>query len=596
MSPVRQMWEGMRGQRARIALAAFLGFIAAGSSVALLGTSGWLISYAAQLPPVLSLSVAAVLVRTFALSRSLFRYGERLMGHDAALRGLTSLRVQAYQRLEVLAPVGLARFRRGDLLARLVGDIDAALDLPLRVILPWAQAALVSAATVAFLAWLVPGAGVALALALLAGLTVIPWMVGRISSRAEALLAPTRGSLSISIVTSLEARADLLAFGATDAARTEIASCDCRLTELARREAAGLGLGAGVGVLAQGLAVVACLALAVPAVLDGRIGPAWLAVAALLPLAAYDIVMTLPASVIAYQRVRASAIRVAEVLDAPPPVTDPPDPDPAPLPPLVMQCSGLSARWSAETDSTLRSIDLSLGTRERVAVVGPSGAGKSTLAAVLVKFLAYDGSVKLGDREIHRLGGDAVRGDIGLLGQDAHVFDATLRDNLRLGCREADDAALCDVLARVRLHRWFETLPLGLDTHLGARGTAMSGGERQRLSLARLLLADRRILILDEPTEHLDTPTADLLIDDVLGVTHDRATLLITHRLKGLDCVDRIVVLVHGQIRAQGTHHELLAQGGWYADRWTTEMEREDVAAIAVSIPPGTAMSRGRPG
>ena len=192
---MREMWRAMGTQRWRLAAAALFGVIAAASTVALLGTSGWLISYAAELPPVLSLSVAAVIVRSFALSRSVFRYLERLVGHDAAFRGLTDLRVTIYERLERLSPVGLLRFGRGDLLARLVADVDAALDLPLRVVLPWVQAALVSAATVAFLAWLVPGAGLALGVVLVIGLIVVPWIVARIAARTERRLAPTRGAL-----------------------------------------------------------------------------------------------------------------------------------------------------------------------------------------------------------------------------------------------------------------------------------------------------------------------------------------------------------------------------------------------------------------
>lgn len=593
MSPVRQMWTAMRAERGRLALAAFLGFIAAASSVALLGTSGWLISYAAQMPPVLALSVAAVMVRAFALSRSIFRYLERLVGHDAALRGLTGLRVSIYQRLEQLAPVGIARFSRGDLLARLVADVDTALDLPLRVILPWAQAALVSVGTVVFLVWLVPSAGIALAVALAIGLVGVPWIVARISSHAEARLAPTRGALSSAVVASLDANADLLAFGATDAAIASIGVRDKQLTSIARREAAGLGVGSGLGILVQGLAVIACLALAVPAVLDGRIGPAWLAVAALLPLAAYDVVMTLPASAVAYQRVRASAQRMADVLDSPLPVTDPAHPD-APSLTTAIDCRDLSAAWSPDAPPTLRGIDFHLGAEERVAVVGPSGAGKSTFAAVLVKFLAYAGSARLGDREVADLDGDAVRERIGLLSQQPHVFDTTVRDNLRLGRQDADDIVMMAVLDRVRLGTWISALPEGLDTQLGPLGATMSGGERQRLALARLLLAERSVLVLDEPTEHLDQQTADLLTDDLLAVTRDRATLLVTHRLHGLDQVDRIVVLRNGSVIAEGTHSQLLTQGGWYADQWSAQQAASDLAAVAAAIPAGTCLVRER--
>ena len=587
---MRDMWQAMATQRGRLAAAALFGVIAAASTVALLGTSGWLISYAAELPPVLSLSVAAVMVRSFALSRSVFRYLERLVGHDAAFRGLTDLRVTIYERLERLSPVGLLRFGRGDLLARLVADVDAALDLPLRVVLPWVQAALVSAATVAFLAWLVPGAGLALGIVLLVGLVVVPWLVARIAARAELRLAPTRGALSASVVSSLDGAADLLAFGAVDAALADIDRRDTELTAVAKRESAGLGLGVGLSTALQGAAVVACLVAAIPAVVDGRIGPAWLAVAALLPLAAYDIVAMLPTSALAYQRVRGSALRISEVLDAPEPVHDPSQPLPTPRPPLPLQCRGLVAAWTDEP--VLRGIDLDLAEGERMAVVGPSGAGKSTLAMVLLRFLDYSGSVQLAGTPLRDLDGDAVREEVGLLTQDAHIFDTSVRENLHLGDPRATDDDLRAVLARVGLAGWLAHLPRGLDTDLGPHGAAISGGERQRLALARLLLAERRVLVLDEPTEHLDPQTADALTDDLLTVTAGRSTLLITHRLRGLDRVDRVVVLIAGQVRAVGTHEELIAQGGWYAERWRAEQERGDLAALMAQIPRGTALVR----
>jgi thiol reductant ABC exporter CydC subunit len=588
---MRQMWHAMGLQRGRLAAAAFFGVIAAASTVALLGTSGWLISYAAELPPVLSLSVAAVMVRSFALSRSVFRYLERLVGHDAAFRGLTELRVRIYDRLEQLSPVGLMRFGRGDLLARLVADVDAALDLPLRVVLPWVQAAIVSAATVAFLAWLVPGAGLALGLVLILGLVVVPWIVARISARSERRLAPTRGALSASVVTSLDGAADLVAFGAVDAALADIERRDRELTAVARRESAGLGLGVGLSTALQGAAVVACLVAAIPAVTEGRIGPAWLAVAALLPLAAYDIVALLPSSALAYQRVRGSAARLNEVLDAPEPVRDPRHAQPMPHPPLPLRCRGLVAGWTDEP--VLRGIDLDVAAGERVAIVGPSGAGKSTLAMVLLRFLGYaSGSVQLDGSELSALEGDEVRDEVGLLTQDAHIFDTSVRENLHLGDPRASDDQLRAVLARVGLAAWLTHLPRGLDADLGPHGDAMSGGERQRLALARLLLAERRLLVLDEPTEHLDPRAADELTDDVLAVTAGCSTLLITHRLRGLDRVDRVVVVIAGQVRAVGSHAELVAQGGWYSERWRAEQERGDLAALMETIPEGTAAVR----
>jgi ABC-type multidrug transport system fused ATPase/permease subunit len=227
-----------------------------------------------------------------------------------------------------------------------------------------------------------------------------------------------------------------------------------------------------------------------------------------------------------------------------------------------------------------------------VAIVGPSGAGKSTLAAVLLKFLQYQGSATVGGREIADLDGDDLRAHITMLTQDAHIFDTTIAANLRLGRAQATDNELTSVLERVKLESWLQSQPHGLHTELGSRGITMSGGERQRLALARLLLADRPVVVLDEPTEHLDPLTADALTTDLLRVTEGISTLLITHRLRGLDHVDRIHVLVAGEVSATGSHDELIAQGGWYADQWQRENDHLNLTDLMSSIPAGTAINR----
>ncbi|MEZ5117797.1 MAG: thiol reductant ABC exporter subunit CydC [Candidatus Nanopelagicales bacterium] len=588
--PVRRVWDAMRAQRRELALAAFVGFLASASAVALLGFSVWLVATASTQPPVLSLSVAAASVRAFALGRAVFRYAERLVGHDAAFRGLTGLRVAVYERLERLAPVGLARFTRGDLLARLVADVDTALDLPLRVVLPWAQAVLVSAITVAFVAWVLPTAGLILGVALVLGLAAVPWLAARTGARAEARLAPARGELSAAVVSTLRGTPDLLAYGATGQALRRTGGLDDELTGLARREAAALGSAAGIGTLVQGLAVVLTLLAAVPAVGDGRLEPVWLAVVALLPLAAYDVLATLPSSALALQRVRGSGERIAEVVDAPVPVHEPDRPAAVPTGPYAVATTGLVARWRDDGAPALRGVDLALAPGERVAVVGPSGAGKSTLAAVLLRFLDYQGSARLAGTELSELEGDDVRAVVGLLGQDAHVFDTTVAGNLRLAAPQADDEVLTAALDRVGLGPWLRALPGGLEGEVGEFGHRMSGGERQRLALARLLLADRAVLVLDEPTEHLDPQTADALGDVLLDVTEGRTTLLVTHRLRGLERVDRVVVLVDGRVAEAGPHEALVAGDGWYARRWEAEREQLDLAALTAAVPPGTAV------
>ncbi len=261
-------------------------------------------------------------------------------------------------------------------------------------------------------------------------------------------------------------------------------------------------------------------------------------------------------------------------METPPPVAEPVHPAAlAPGPTPALQVRELRYRYPGERSWALDGIDLDLSPGRRVAVVGPSGAGKSTLAAVLLRFLPYDegGSVTLDGVELAELDGDAKRRVVGLVAQDAHVFDSTLEENLRLAKRGATPAELRTALDRARLLDWTTRLPAGLDTEVGERGARMSGGQRQRLVIARALLADFGVLILDEPGEHLDTQTADAIVADLLTITEGGTTLLITHRLTGLQDVDEVLVLDHGRVLERGTHDELLGLRGRYAELWQRE-------------------------
>jgi ATP-binding cassette subfamily C protein CydCD len=249
-------------------------------------------------------------------------------------------------------------------------------------------------------------------------------------------------------------------------------------------------------------------------------------------------------------------------------VREPASPSSVPATPApTLQTRDLRYRYPGQTRWALDGVDLSLRPGRRVAVVGPSGAGKSTLAGVLLRFLPYaDGSVTLDGVELAELEGDEVRRAVGLVAQDAHVFDNTLEENLRLARRGATEDELDSALAATRLLDWTRELPAGLRTELGERGARMSGGQRQRLAIARALLADFPVLILDEPGEHLDTETADAIVADLLAGTRDRATLLITHRLAQLEEIDEVIVLERGQALERGTHAELIELDSRYAE------------------------------
>ncbi|MGW6203061.1 thiol reductant ABC exporter subunit CydD [Streptomyces sp. NPDC055089] len=555
--------EAAGAQRGRLLLALLLGSLALGSAVGLMAVSGWLISRASEQPPVLYLMVAVTATRAFGIGRAVFRYAERLVSHDAVLRMLAELRVGVYRSLERIAPAGLRRTRRGDLLSRLVADVDALQDYWLRWLLPACTAVVVGAGAAGFTAWLLPGAGVVLAAGLLLAGVGVPLVSGACARHAERRLAPARADLATGITDLLGGTAELTVAGALPARLARTRESDGVLTRIAARAATATALGGGLGALIAGLTVVAAALVALPAVADGRLAGVELAVVVLTPLAAFEAVTGLPLAVQYRQRVKRSAERVFEVLDAPVPVREPAVPAEAPASPFPLEVRDLSARYAGAGHDALDSFDLTLEAGRRIAIVGRSGSGKTTLAQVLLRFLdARTGTYRIGGVDASALDGDTVRRFVGLCAQDAHVFDSSIRENLRLARTGATDAELRDALGRARLLDWALALPDGLDTLVGEHGARLSGGQRQRLALARALLADFPVLVLDEPAEHLDLPTADALTADLLAATQGRTTVLITHRLEGLEAVDEVVVLEEGAVVQRGPYSTLAAVDG----------------------------------
>ncbi|MFD8821097.1 thiol reductant ABC exporter subunit CydD [Streptomyces sp. NPDC059605] len=573
--------EAAGAQRGRLALALLLGSLALGSAVGLMAVSGWLIARASEQPPVLYLMVAVTATRAFGLGRAVFRYAERLVSHDAVLKMLAELRVSVYRGLERIAPAGLRRTRRGDLLSRLVADVDALQDYWLRWMLPVATAAVVGVATAGFVGWLLPAAGAVLAAGLLLAGVGVPLVAGACSRRTERRLAPARAELATRITDLLGGTAELTVAGALPARSARTREADGVLTRITARAAAATALGGGLTTLIGGLTVIATALVALPAVRDGRLAGVELAVVVLTPLAAFEAVTGLPLAAQYRHRVKRSAERVFEVLDAPLPVHEPDDPAEAPATPFPLEVRGLSARYAGTDRDALDAVDLTLTAGRRIAVVGPSGSGKTTLAQVLLRFLdARTGTYRIGGVEARALEGDAVRRFVGLCAQDAHVFDSSIRENLRLARTDATDDELRDALGRARLLDWVESLPDGLDTPVGEHGARLSGGQRQRLALGRALLADFPVLVLDEPAEHLDLATADALTADLLAATHGRTTVLITHRLQGLEAVDEVLVLDAGRIVQRGPYADLAAVEGPLRRMLAREREQEAMAAV----------------
>ena len=554
-----------RPLRGRLLGSVVAGALSTGCGVALLAVSGFLLARASQHPSIIAISVAVVAVRGLSIGRALFRYLERLASHDVAFRVLADVRVAVYRRLERLAPAGLAAFRSGDLLARLISDVDATQDLFVRGVGPLLTAALAGAgAVIACLLVLAPAGAVLAAGLLIAGLGV-SWLAAATARRAGRRAAQARGDLGAAVTDVLAGAADLLAFGAEDVAIARAEGADRELTGLARRSAAAAGIGTGGMAAVSGLTLWAVLLLAVAAVGSGALTRVPLAVVTLTALAAFEAVAALPSAAIQLGQAGGSAVRIGAVLDAAAPVGEPARARRLPSGPVTVALRGASVRHRAAGLLALDEIDLDLPPGRRIALVGPSGAGKSTAAAVLLRFCELEhGSATINGASLTSFASDDVRTVIGGCPQDPHIFNASIRDNLRLARPEATDREMDDAAARARLLGWIESLPHGWETPAGSRGSAMSGGQRQRLALARALLAQPAVLILDEPTAHLGRHARRALTRDLLAATEGRATLLITHDLDGLDQVDEIVVLDSGKVVERGTHEQLLAAAGRY--------------------------------
>ena len=562
---MRAMLTASRPAAPRLLLATLLGAGAMACAIGLTATSAWLISRSSERPEQSAVAVAIVAVQAFALGRGLLRYLERLVSHDAAFAVLARLRVRVYERIEPLAPAGLRAFGSGELLARLVGDVDSIQDLLLRVLPPFAIAVIVGLLAVALQAAMLHTAGLVLLAALILGIAAVPWLAGRLSARTATRQARARGELSESVVELLSGAQELTVHGTIGLALDRARAADAELGRLASASARTAGVGQGLASALAGVAMWGSLALGVGAVAAGHTNGVLLAGLALVPLAAFELISPLPTAMQSLQGVRRSSARLDEVLDAQPPVAEPTHPRVRASGPGSLRIRGLRVRHPGQSRWALSGVDLDLEPGSRVGLIGPSGAGKTTLAWALVRFLPYRGSIALDGVEIDDLPAEEVRGVVGLVAQDAHVFDTTVEENLRLARRDASHAELLEVLERVRLLEWVRGLPDGLATEVGEQGRRISAGQRSRLALARGLLAQFPLLILDEPGEHLDALAARALTSELIDAARGRTLLLITHRLESMEEMDEVVLLEAGRVAERGTHTALMERDRGYA-------------------------------
>ncbi|MFH3480313.1 thiol reductant ABC exporter subunit CydC [Xanthobacter variabilis] len=551
----------MRPQALWMGVAVLLSAFASLAHMALMATSGWFITamaLAGAAGIAIDVFAPAAYIRGFAIARTLSRYIERLVGHQATLKFVASLRPWFFVRLTPLAPAALQDQRSGDLLARLKGDIDRLEFAFLRVISPVAAALIVLAVGLAFIAGHDEAMALAVAgAALFAGL-VLPLLVQRLAAPAARAVTAHGAELNAALVDHLEGRAELDIY---DPDRRHRAAVDATSNTLIAAEGRLAGIagfaGAGVGLAAQA-ALLAVILIGAPRVLGGSLPGPDLVMLALFSLALFEAVAPLPLAFQTLPGTLASARRIFALVDRPAPVAEPAAPKPVPAR-GALAFSHVGLTYPGAHAPALEDVSFTLEPGRRIGIIGESGSGKSSLVALALRFRASGtGEVRFADDSVAAYDTDALRARLAVLAQGDHLFSATIRENLAIAAPGADDAALKGACAKAGILAFVESQPEGLDTFVGAHGAKVSGGEARRLGLARALLKDAPILILDEPTEGLDTETERRVMSAVLEDTEGRALLLISHRRARLDAMDEIIVMAEGRITARGAPASIL--------------------------------------
>jgi len=564
MKTVTRLLKLLVPYRWRIAAAVFLGMLTVATNTGLLAVAAYLISAAAKHPLLIELTSAIYLVRVCGISRAFVRYAERLTSHNVTFRLLGSLRVYLYNRLEPLAPAELSGFRSGDLLARMMRDVDELQNLFQQIAGPALVAvasAFVTAAVFHVFSDLLAVVAVAFMALVGVGIPLATRALGRRAGRREPAL---RAELQAYLVDGVQGMQDLLALGREAEHRARIAKLSAELAGLQRRMARITGFEQAMSDLGTNLAVWTILLLAIPMVHDTTIKGVYLATLALIMLGSFEAIRPLGRSFQFLERTAAAGERIFEIADRTPAVRDPESPNPL-AQSTLLEFDNVFFGYGPAEPLALDGVSLRLNPGGRMAVVGPSGAGKSTVANLAVRFWdPCSGAIRLGGVDLRDLPQEDLRRQIGVVGQETKLFSTTLRGNLRLARPDATDDELFEVLRRARLDELVERLPKGLDTWLGEEGMRFSGGERQRLAIARALLKDAPILILDEPTANLDPVTEGEVLDSLFDLFQDRSILLISHRLVHMEAMDEILVLDSGRVVERGTQSALMSAGGLY--------------------------------
>lgn len=568
-----------------VGLSALAGAATTLSAVGLMGASAYIISAAALQPSIATLQVAIVGVRFFGIARGLARYFERYLSHQTTFRLLAQLRVWFYRAVEPLAPARLQAYRSGDLLSRLLGDIESLENFYVRVVAPPLSALLVGIALWFLLrAFLGEVALAWLGCWLLAGLGV-PGFARWLGRGPGKTLVERRANLAATLVDGIQGLSEVVAFGRQSDWARGVARCDHALAQAQRRLAGISGLQSALSLFFAHGASWLTLWLGLSAVQSGALNGVYLAVLMLIVLSSFEALTPLPLAMQVLESNLQAARRLFEIADSPPAVTDPPHPLPPPSA-FDIKVENLSFRYPEENGGAqdggttgapwaLQEVSFEVPFGKWIALVGPSGAGKTTFLNLLGRFWDYqEGQILLGGYDLRRYAQGEVRRALAIVPQEAYLFSATLEDNLRLANPQAGRQELEQAVRQAQLERFVATLPSGYATWVGEHGQQLSGGERQRLAIARALLKKAPILLLDEPTSGLDALTERAVLGAIFEAARGRTLILVTHRLVAMERMDEIVVLVGGRVVERGRHTELLAKGGVYRRLWQAQRRR----------------------
>lgn len=506
--------------------------------------AAWLIARAWEMPPVLDLTVAVVTVRALGIARGLARYLERLATHDVALRGATTARARLYRLLALGDSAVVTASRRGDLVTRTGADVDTVAAVVVRAIVPIAVAAVASVLALGLLLVVLPWAGLVLAVGVLVCGVLIPLAMARAAAEFERQSVEADALLTERVVTVVDHAPELRVAGVLQREVDGVREAADRRTAATDRSAAVTAFGPTAPPLFAGIVVICAILVGAAAYADGSLTATSFAVAVLFPLAALEAAAAVPDAAVALVRARAAAHRIVTLVDAAGPPTAPADAAESPVRQISVSTPTLTARqlraaWPGGAPGRAVSIELTPGSR--LAVVGPSGSGKSALLATLAGLLpTAAGTVLLGDRAVGDLDPVEVRREVVYFAEEAHVFDTTVLENLRVARGDLDAIGALEALRAVGLGEWIDGLPDGLETLLTGGAAAVSAGQRRRLLLARALVSPARILLLDEPTEHLDDADGfrlqRALLDPSSGLVDPERTVVVAgHRTPDAD-------------------------------------------------------------